>query len=122
MSKRNHKSLFSLLTLSLFLSQAAPLRAQETARFAGSMFAAQQTSQPAVPPTAPADTNLPAPQAPAQSAPAQPQPGAPGGQVRAPVGPPAPGRESMPVTPDAQLNVPQVAPDFKADEAAPFPA
>src|SRR5918911_633149 len=146
MSKRNHKSLFSLLTLSLFLSQAAPLRAQETARFNGSMFAGQQTtqqpapssnnpppqtgapaqsqqpSQPAVPPTAPADTNLPAPQAPAQSAPAQPQPGAPGGRDQPPVGPSAPGRESVPTSPDAQLNVPQVAPDFKADEAAPFPA
>ncbi|MBV9924007.1 MAG: TolC family protein [Acidobacteria bacterium] len=158
----------SLLTLSLFVAQAAPLRAQETARFAGSMFSGQQTTQqpapssnnpppatgapaqgpqtasptqsqtqqsanpaapaqgqqpaqPAVPPTAPADTSLPAPQAPAQSAPAQPQPGAPGGQVQSPVGPPAPGRESVPVTPDARLNVPQVAPDFRAEEG-PFPA
>ncbi|MBV8857635.1 MAG: TolC family protein [Acidobacteria bacterium] len=169
MSTRNRKSLFSLLTLSLLFAQAAPLRAQETARFAGSMFAGQQTTQqpapssnnppaqtgapaqgpqtasptqsqtqqstnpaapaqgqqpaqPAVPPTAPPDTNLPAPQAPAQTAPAQPQPGAPGGQVQSPVGPSAPGRESVPTSPDAQLNVPQVAPDFKADEAAPFPA
>jgi HAE1 family hydrophobic/amphiphilic exporter-1 len=80
----------------------------------------QQPAQPAVPPTAPPDTNLPAPQAPNPSAPAQPQPGAPGGQVQAPVGPSAPGRESVPVTPDAQLNVPQVAPDFRADEG-PFP-
>jgi HAE1 family hydrophobic/amphiphilic exporter-1 len=168
MSKRNHKSLLSLLTLSLLLAQAAPLRAQETARFAGSMFGVPQTTQqpapssnnpppatgapaqgpqtasptqsqtqqsanpaapaqgqqpaqPAVPPTAPADTNLPAPQAPSPSAPAQPQPGAPGGQVQTPVGPSAPGRESVPLTPDAGLNVPQVAPDFKADEG-PFPA
>lgn len=80
-----------------------------------------QPAQPAVPPTAPADPNLPAPQAPAPSAPAQPQPGAPGGQVQAPLGPSAPGRESVPVTPDAQLNVPEVAPDFKAEQG-PFPA
>ncbi|HEX8117586.1 MAG TPA: TolC family protein [Pyrinomonadaceae bacterium] len=150
------------------LAQAAPLRAQETARFAGSMFGGQQTTQqpapssnnppaqtgapaqgpqtasptqsqtqqstnpaapaqsqqpaqPSVPPTAPPDTNLPAPQAPAQTAPAQPQPGATGGQVQAPVGPSAPGRESVPTAPDARLDVPQVAPDFRADEG-PFPA
>ena len=169
MSKRNHKSVLSLLTLSLFLIQAAPpLRAQQTARFTGSMFGAPQTAttqqpapssnnppaqtapaqgqqtasptqsqtqqstnpaapargqqpaQPAVPPTAPADANLPAPQAPAPSAPARPQPGAPGGQVQSPVGPSAPGRESVPVTPDAQLDVPQVAPDFEAEQG-PFP-
>ncbi|HWS88390.1 MAG TPA: TolC family protein [Pyrinomonadaceae bacterium] len=157
----------SLLTLALLLAQAAPLRAQETARFAGSIFGGQQTTQqpapssnnpppqtppaqgpqtasptqsqtqqstnpaapaqsqqpaqPAVPPTAPADANLPTPQPPAQSAPARPQPGAPGGQVQAPVGPSAPGRESVPTAPDAQLNVPQVAPDFRAEEG-PFPA
>lgn len=81
----------------------------------------QQPAQPSVPPTAPAETNLPAPQAPAPSAPGQPQPGAPGGQVQAPTGPSAPGRESVPVTPDAQLNVPQVAPDFRAEQG-PFPA
>lgn len=169
MSRRNHKSLLNLLTLPLLLAQAAaPLRAQQAGRFAGSMFSGQQTTQqpapstnnppaqtgapaqgpqtasptqsqtqqstnpaapaqsqqpaqPAVPPTAPADTNLPAPQAPNPSAPAQPQPGAPGGQVQAPVGPSAPGRESVPVTPDAQLDVPQVAPDFRAEEG-PFPA
>jgi outer membrane protein len=80
----------------------------------------QQPAQPAVPPTAPTDANLPAPQAPAPSAPGQPQPGAPGGQVQAPTGPSAPGRESVPVTPDTQLNVPQVAPDFRAEEG-PFP-
>lgn len=80
-----------------------------------------QPAQPAVPPTAPADTRLPAPQAPSPSAPAQTQPGAPGGQVQAPVGPSAPGRESVPVTPDAQLDVPEVAPDFKAEQG-PFPA
>jgi outer membrane protein len=167
---RNRKSVLSLLTVSLFVVQAAaPLRAQQTARFAGSMFGGQQTTQqpapssnnpppqtgapaqgpqtasptqtqtqqstnpaaparsqqqpapPAVPPTAPADAGLPAPQAPAPSAPARPQPGAPGGQVQAPVGPSAPGRESVPVTPDAQLNVPEVAPHFRADEG-PFPA
>ena len=81
----------------------------------------QQPAQPAVPPTAPADANLPAPQAPAPSAPARPQPGAPGGQVQAPVGPSAPGRESVPTAPDARLDVPQVAPDFRAEEG-PFPA
>jgi outer membrane protein TolC len=171
MSKRNHKSLLSLLTLSLFLVQsAAPLRAQQASRFTGSIFGApqagttqqpapssnnpppatgapaqgpqtasptqsqtqqstnpaapaqgQQPAQPAVPPAAPADTGLPAPQAPPPAAPARPQPGAPGGQVQSPVGPSAPGRESVPVTPDAQLNVPQVAPDFRAEEG-PFPA
>jgi outer membrane protein TolC len=168
MSKRNHKSLLSLLTLSVLLAQAVPLRAQETARFAGSMFGGPQTAQqpapssnnppaqtgapaqgaqtasptqsqtqqstnpaapaqgpqpaqPAVPPTAPADANLPAPQAPAPSAPAQPQPGAPGGQVQSPVGPSVPGRESVPTTPDARLDVPQVAPDFRAEQG-PFPA
>ncbi|HEX8290291.1 MAG TPA: TolC family protein, partial [Pyrinomonadaceae bacterium] len=72
-------------------------------------------------PAAPADTRLPAPQAPSPSAPTQPQPGAPGGQVQAPVGPPAPGRESVPVAPaDAGLDVPQVAPDFRAEQG-PFP-
>ncbi|HEX7314925.1 MAG TPA: TolC family protein [Pyrinomonadaceae bacterium] len=159
----------SLLTVSLFVVQAAaPLRAQQTARFAGSMFGGQQTTQqpapssnnppprtppaqgpqtasptqsqtqqstnpaapaqsqqqpaqPSVPPTAPADTNLPAPQAPAPTVPAPPQPGAPGGQVQTPVGPSAPGRESVPVTPDARLDVPQVATDFRAEEG-PFPA
>jgi HAE1 family hydrophobic/amphiphilic exporter-1 len=166
MFRRNHKSLLSLLTLSLFLIQtAAPLRAQETARFAGSMFGGPQTTQqpapssnnpppqtgapaqgaqtasptqsqtqqstnpaapaqgaqPSVFPTAPADAGLPAPQAPAPSAPAQPQPGAPGGQVQAPVGPSAPGHESVPKTPaDAGLDVPQVAPDFRAEQG-PFP-
>lgn len=80
-----------------------------------------QPAQPSVPPTAPPDANLPAPQAPAPSTPAQTQPGAPGGQVQTPAGPPAPGRESVPLTPaDTQLNVPQVAPDFRAEEG-PFP-
>jgi len=51
------------------------------------------------------------------------QPGAPGGQVQPPAGPPAPGRESVPTAPaDTRLNVPQVATDFRSDEAAPFPA
>ncbi len=171
MSRRNRKSLLSLLTLSLLVVQAAaPARAQQAARFVGSMFggpqaataqqpapstnnppaqtgapaqgpqtasptqtqtqqstnpaAPAQTQQPAppsVPPTAPADASLPAPQAPAPSAPGRPQPGAPGGQVQAPTGPSAPGRESVPVTPEAGgLDVPQVAPDFRAEEG-PFP-
>ncbi|HEX8721384.1 MAG TPA: TolC family protein [Pyrinomonadaceae bacterium] len=82
----------------------------------------QQPAQPAVPPTAPADASLPAPQAPARTTPAPQQPGAPGGQVQSPAGPPAPGRESVPSAPaDAQLNVPQVAPDFRAEQG-PFPA
>jgi HAE1 family hydrophobic/amphiphilic exporter-1 len=88
----------------------------------------QQPAQPSVPPTAPAtppassDTSLPAPQAP-QVSPAQgPQPGAPGGQVQSPAGPSAPGRESVPNSPpqDAPLNVPQVAPGFRAEQG-PFP-
>jgi HAE1 family hydrophobic/amphiphilic exporter-1 len=41
--------------------------------------------------------------------------------VQPPAGPHAPGRESVPVTPaDAGLNVPQVAPDFRAEQG-PFP-
>jgi outer membrane protein TolC len=122
MSTRNRKSLFSLLTLSLLLAQAAPLRAQETARFAGSMFGGQQTTQP----PAPSSNNPPpttgAPGCGCAGAVCAGACGAPGGQVQAPVGPSAPGRESVPVSPDARLDVPQVAPDFKADEAAPFPA
>ena len=90
---------------------------------------APQPAQPGVPQTAPAspaapgDASLPAPQAPAgRPAGTQQQPGAPGGQVQPPAGPPAPGRESVPTTPaDTRLNVPQVAPDFRADEG-PFPA
>ncbi|MDT5270032.1 MAG: hypothetical protein QOH49_2218 [Acidobacteriota bacterium] len=81
----------------------------------------QQPAQPSVPPTAPADANLPAPQAPAPTTPTQQQPGAPAGQVQSPAGPNAPGRESVPVTPaDTGLNVPQVAPDFRAEQG-PFP-
>ncbi|HJQ34391.1 MAG TPA: TolC family protein [Pyrinomonadaceae bacterium] len=89
----------------------------------------QQPAQPAVPSTAPAqttqptgDAGLPAPQAPAVR-PAQPaQPGVQGGQVQSPAGPPAPGRESVPNAPaDTRLNVPQVAPDFRAEQG-PFPA
>jgi HAE1 family hydrophobic/amphiphilic exporter-1 len=168
MFRRNRRSLLSLLSLASIILTAAPLRAQETARFAGSMFGGPQTAQqpapssnnppaqtgapaqgpqtasptqsqtqqstnpaapaqgqqpaqPAVPPTAPVDTRFPAPQAPSPSAPAQPQPGAPGGQVQAPTGPSAPGRESVPLTPDAQLDVPEVAPDFRAEQG-PFPA
>jgi outer membrane protein TolC len=87
-----------------------------------------QPAQPNVPPTAPTspaapgDAGLPAPQAPAvRPGQTPPQPGAPGGQVQPPAGPPAPGRESVPVAPaDTRLDVPQVAPDFRA-EAAPFP-
>jgi outer membrane protein len=86
----------------------------------------QQPAQPSVPPAAPAQTNapagdagLPTPQAPAgRPAP----PGVQGGQVQSPAGPPAPGRESVPNAPaDTRLNVPQVAPDFRAEQG-PFPA
>jgi outer membrane protein TolC len=84
----------------------------------------QQPAQPGVPPTAPAspaDANLPAPQTPARPTQTQQQPGAPGGQVQPPTGPPAPGRESVPTAPaDTRLNVPQVAPDFRAEQG-PFP-
>lgn len=87
-----------------------------------------QPAPPAVPPTAPAtpaapaDPNLPAPQAPGRPTEAQPQPGAPGGQVQAPAGPPAPGRESVtPAPADTLLEVPQVSPDFRAEQG-PFPA
>ncbi|HYH86325.1 MAG TPA: TolC family protein, partial [Pyrinomonadaceae bacterium] len=83
-------------------------RAQDGAQ----QTSAQQTSPP------PSQSG-----APTQGQPAQPslmqQPGA---QVQSPPQPPAPGRESVP-TPapqDASINVPQVAPDFRA-EAAPFP-
>jgi HAE1 family hydrophobic/amphiphilic exporter-1 len=89
----------------------------------------QQPAQPAVPPTAPAQTNaptgdagLPTPQAPAGRSAQPQQPGAPGGQVQSPTVPPAPGRESVPNAPaDTRLNVPQVAPDFRAEQG-PFPA
>ena len=89
----------------------------------------QQPAQPAVPQPAPAqttqptgDANLPAPQAPAVRPAQGQQPGVQGGQVQTPAGPPAPGRESVPTAPaDTRLNVPQVAPDFKA-ERGPFPA
>jgi outer membrane protein TolC len=91
----------------------------------------QQPAQPSVPPTAPTDTGLPAPQAPA-TRPAQTQPSdasggqqteVPGSQVQPPAGPPAPGRESVPnTTPpqDTPLNVPQIAPGFRAEQR-PFP-
>jgi HAE1 family hydrophobic/amphiphilic exporter-1 len=84
----------------------------------------QQPAQPGVPPTAPTDAGLPAPQAPAAVSPAQaPQPSAPGSQVQSPAAPPAPGRESAPNAPppqDTQLNVPQIAPGFRAEQG-PFP-
>jgi HAE1 family hydrophobic/amphiphilic exporter-1 len=94
----------------------------------------QQPAQPSLPPTAPTDAGLPAPQAPAvrpaqQGQPTsdttgvQAQPVAPGSQIQSPTGPPAPGRESVPNAPlpqDAQLDVPQVAPGFRAEQG-PFP-
>ena len=70
------------------------------------------------PATAPLAAQQPAPSANNPS----PASGAPGGQVQSPAPPPAPGRESVPQAPaEAHLEVPQVAPDFRA-EAGPFPA
>ncbi|HEX6185539.1 MAG TPA: TolC family protein [Pyrinomonadaceae bacterium] len=75
----------------------------------------------------PAQSGAPA-QGPQTASPTQSQtqqstnPAAPA-QVQPPAGPPAPGRESVPTAPaDTRLNVPQVATDFRSDEAAPFPA
>jgi hypothetical protein len=88
-----------------------------------------QPAQPSVPTTAPttapSDATLPAPQAPNVRPAQTQQPGAPGGQVQSPLSPPAPGRESVPnaapaAPRDTQLNVPQVAPGFQAEEG-PFP-
>ncbi|MDQ5836535.1 MAG: TolC family protein [Acidobacteriota bacterium] len=78
----------------------------------------QQPAQPSVPPTAPAS---PAPST--QAAPAvQPAQGQQPSTVQPPPSPAAPGQESVPrPAPEGlQLNVPQVAPGFKA-EAGPFP-
>jgi outer membrane protein len=78
----------------------------------------QQPAQPSVPPTAPAN---PAPST--QQAPAvQPAQGQQPSTVQPPPSPPAPGQESAPrPAPEGlQLNVPQVAPGFKA-ESGPFP-
>ena len=104
---------------------------QQSANPAAPAQGAPQPAQPGVPSTAPAqtnapqgDANLPAPQTPAgRPAQAGAQPGAPGGQVQSPAGPPAPGRESVPAAAPAGpgLEVPQVAPDFRA-ETGPFPA
>jgi outer membrane protein len=79
---------------------------------------AQPTAQPAVPPTAPPN---PAPATQGQTTqPAQTQ--QPGAQIPSPPAQPAPGRESVPTAAPDRLgiNVPQVAPGFKAD-SGPFP-
>jgi HAE1 family hydrophobic/amphiphilic exporter-1 len=82
----------------------------------------QQPAQPSVPPTAPSNI---APST-TQGQTVQPsqgqQPTAPGQQVQSPASPPAPGRESVPsaAPQDASINVPQVAPGFRA-ESGPFP-
>ena len=80
----------------------------------------QQPAQPAVPPTAPANPAPAQTQGPAAQTPQGQQPGA---QVQPPPGPGAPGQESVPrpAPQDLRLNVPQVAPGFKA-ESGPFPA
>jgi HAE1 family hydrophobic/amphiphilic exporter-1 len=81
-----------------------------------------QPAQPSVPQTAPANPSTAEPQEPTtQGQPSQ-QTGAPGSQVTAPQGVRAPGQEAVPAAApqDVQLNVPPVAPGFKAD-AGPFP-
>ena len=82
----------------------------------------QQPAQPAVPPTAPANPAPSTQQAPAVQPTQGQQPGTPGSQVQSPQNPPAPGQESVPrpAPQRQQLNVPQVAPGFKA-ESGPFP-
>jgi outer membrane protein TolC len=74
----------------------------------------QQPAQPGVPATAP-------PQPATQQTQGQ-QTNAPGSQIQPPPSPQAPGVGSLPsaATPDTQLNVPQVSPNFKANEG-PFP-
>jgi outer membrane protein len=78
-----------------------------------------QPAQPAVPPTAPANPPPSQTQAPAVQSP-QGQPS--GTQIQSPPAPATPGQESAPrPAPEGlQLNVPQVAPGFKAQEG-PFP-
>jgi HAE1 family hydrophobic/amphiphilic exporter-1 len=73
-----------------------------------------QPAQPGVPATAP-------PQPATQQTEGQ-QTNAPGSQIQPPPSPQSPGVGSVPssATPDTQLNVPQVAPNFKANEG-PFP-
>jgi len=80
----------------------------------------QQPAQPSVPPTAPANPAPSAQQGPAVRTPQVQQPGA---LVEPPPAPAAPGQESVPgpAPQGLRLNVPQVAPDFKA-ESGPFPA
>ncbi len=88
----------------------------------------QQTAQPSVPSTAPANPPQGRPATPVQPS-SQGQPtGVPGSQVAPPAGPDRPGRESVPVASPSegqpegpQLEVPQVATDFRAAEG-PFPA
>lgn len=79
----------------------------------------QQPAQPSVPPTAPANPAPSTQQVPAVQ-PAQGQ--QPGTLVQPPPAPAAPGQESVPrpAPQSQQLNVPKVAPGFKA-ESGPFP-
>src|SRR5919197_2725475 len=79
----------------------------------------QQPAQPAVPPTAPANPAPAQTQGPAAQTPQGQQPGA---QVQPPPGPEAPGQESVPgpAPADTTLNVPQIAPGFRAEQG-PFP-
>jgi outer membrane protein TolC len=79
----------------------------------------QQPAQPGVPPTAPPQTAPATQQSPSVQTG---QPATPGTQVQSPLSPPAPGSESVPAPapPDTRLEVPQVAPGFKAGEG-PFP-
>lgn len=82
----------------------------------------QQPAQPSIPATAPSDAPASQPAVPSQGQQQQTQPPAPGQQVPAPQGPRQPGRESVPTAPSgaSALDVPQVAPDFRAAEG-PFP-
>jgi HAE1 family hydrophobic/amphiphilic exporter-1 len=81
-----------------------------------------QPAQPAVPPTAPPQPATTTQQSPSVQ-PTQGQQATPGAQIQSPAAPAAPGVESVPsaAPPDTRLNVPQVAPGFKASEG-PFPA
>ncbi|HEV2860902.1 MAG TPA: TolC family protein [Pyrinomonadaceae bacterium] len=83
----------------------------------------QQPAQPSVPATAPANPPAGQPSTGVRPAQGTGQPAVtPSGQVSAPQGPQAPGTESVvPTSPQGpQLDVPQVAPDFRASEG-PFP-
>ncbi|HEX3558027.1 MAG TPA: TolC family protein [Pyrinomonadaceae bacterium] len=80
-----------------------------------------QPAQPTVPPTAPANPAPSTQQVPAVQTPQGQQQQTPA-QIQQPPAPVAPGRESVPAAAPqgSQLNVPEIAPGFKA-ESGPFP-